>query len=397
MRALLLAGVGLALAGCPSVDDEPSPGPDIADLTFEDFGTWARPIEDYLEFHEADLGHDQFDRSIQALHVFGDRLYLGYGDATLNLGRTTPIEVRSFAEPEPDAWEAEFVVDEEAIGRYRGTGDVLLIPGVDATEDAWLGNAYERGVDDGSWIKSRTLDQALHVHDALLDDDGTRWACGSGGTPEEYDAGAISSLVFRSADDGVTYELAWKVPNSNPVGDARFTSLAKVDGALHAFGYRSDGASINELIAYRDAGGDEPERWDAMSAVLVDDVISLPDGRALATGVYAGSPLSFTVRLLDGDDADEVDAFADLAVHDLFDLADGRVVTLATDGAGYPLADGPYTVEVGIWDASDETYTTLKRQDSNTRPLSLAFWRDSLYVGLTDGRIRQALGLEEGT
>lgn len=388
--ALLLA---VTLAACEPVPVEPEPGPapDIAELQFEPMGTWARPIEDYIAFHIDELGHDQFDRSVQELHVFDGRLYLGYGDATLNLGRTTPIEVRRWSEPEPEAWQSEFVVEEEAIGRYRSADDVLVIPGVDATEDAWIGNAYTL-VAGGEWVKSRTLFDALHVHDALVDGD-VLWACGSGGNQAEYEAGQISSLVFRSDDLGVTWEQAWKVPNSNPTGDARFTSLALVDGALHAFGYRADGTgTINQVIAYRETD-DEPEAWSAMSDVLVDDVQSLPDGRALATGVFVAGGLRHAVRLLDGDDADDVDAFDGLTVLDLFDLGDGRVVTLAIEGTDYPVPDDDHVVQIGLWDSADDSYATLISQDSGTLPVSLAFWRGGLYVGLLDGRVRRSLGI----
>ncbi len=391
MRALLLFAA--ALAGCTIPPDPVEGGPiDISDLTFGEFSTWARPIEDYIDFQTDDLGHDSFDRSIQALHVFGGRLYLGYGDATLNLGRTFPIEARFFYNLDPEDWRVEYTVNEEAIGRYRGDAETLLIPGVDATEDAWIGNAYSRHLDT-DWIKSRTLDQALHVHDMLKDDDGSFWACGSGGTQDEYNAGQISSLVFHSTDDGTTFELAWKVPNTKPSGDARFTSLTRVDGALHAFGYRADGTgSINQIIAYRDVGADVPEPWSAMTDVLVDDVVELPDGRALATGVFVAGDLFHTVRLLDGDDADEVAAFEDLAVLDFFELGDGRVVTLALGSSEYPIPAGPYEVEVGLWDAADGSYRTLRRQESATLPLSVAYWKHSLFVGIADGRIRLAEG-----
>jgi len=386
----LLAALGLL--ACAPVEPEPGPpaAVDITDLQFEPFGTWARPIQDYIDFHTEDLGHDLFQREVQDLHVFDDRLYFGYGDATLNLGRLTPIEVRSWTEPEPDAWSAEFVVDEEAVGRFRSADDVLVIPGVDATEDAWLGNAYTL-VAGGEWVKSRTLADALHVHDALIDGD-LLWACGSGGSQPEYEAGQISSLVFQSTDDGVTWEQVWKVPNTNPVGDARFISLAMVDDLVHAFGYRSDGSgTINQVIAYRETGA-EPEAWDAMEDVLVDDVQSLPDGRALATGVFVAGSLHHVVRLLEGDDAFDVEEFDDLAVLDLFDLGDGRILTLAIEGDDYPIPDDDYRVEVGLWDSADDSYVPLISQESGTLPHSLAFWRDGLYVGLDDGRVRRAQG-----
>ncbi len=136
---LLLCAVASAYEPVP--EEPPSPA-DIAELTFGEPSTWARPIDDYIEVNAAELGHDDFLQGIHDLHVFQDRLYFGYGDANLNLGQVTPIEIRRWTEPLSGAWEAEFIVDEEQIDRFRSAGDTLVVPGADATEDAWIGNAY---------------------------------------------------------------------------------------------------------------------------------------------------------------------------------------------------------------------------------------------------------------
>jgi hypothetical protein len=394
---LPLLAASLLIAGCP-IETEPGPepeAPDITEVEFADFVTWARPIEDYIEAGVAEHGSEHaFTTGIHDLHVFADKLYLGYGDATVNMGRVFPIEVRRWADPaDPDGVVAEFTTDEEQIDRYRSSGDLLTIPGIDATEDAWLGNVYV-GDDDGSWFKSRTLDQGVHVHDTLVDG-ATVWACGSGATPEEWDDGAIHSLIHRSDDSGQSFEVAYRVPNEYPIGDARFTSLAMLDGALTAFGYRSDDSwQITRLIAYR-VEDEELVPWDAMNDVLIDNIEPTGDGRALAAGVFAAGSLRFATRLVDGDGSEDLDDADDLTVLDLFGLDDGRILVLAIEGDEYPLPDGDYEVVVALWDPSDESWTTLKRQGSGTMPSSIAYWRGFLFVGLEDGRVRRARPLEE--
>ena len=390
LPALLLT---LLIVGCPP-DPEPDPEPvvpDITELEFEDFSTWAWPIEDYIEAGVAEHGAEsQFMTDIHDLHVFADKLYVGYGDATVNMGRVFPIDVRAWTSPEPEALVSEFVTDEEQIDRYRSQGDILTIPGIDATEDAWLGNVYV-GEPGGAWFKSRTLEQGVHVHDTLIDGS-TVWACGSGATPQEWDVGAIHSLVHRSDDGGETFEVAFRVPNEFPIGDARFTSLAMIDGAVTAFGYRSDDSwSIQRLIAWR-VEDDELVDWERMGDVLVDHAVSLEDGRALAHGVYVGGTLRFATRLMDGDGSEDFDHVDEMTVLDLSMLADGRVLVMAQEGDAYPMPNEDHALVMAVWDPSDDSWTLLKEQTSGTLPTSIAFWRGALYMGLQDGRVRRSEG-----
>ena len=387
MRCVL--PLALLLFGCPPAEGPPEdpPPPDITDLTFSELRPWDRPIDDYIDLNTAELGHSDFLRGLHDLHVFDDRLYVGYGDANLNLGRFTPIEIRAYTEDEPGAWASEFVVDEEQIDQLRSDGTRLAIPGVDATEDAWLGNVYSRRDEEG-WIKSRTLDQAIHVHDVAFDGD-VIWACGSGSTPDEYNAGQISSLVFRSDDDGATFALEWKVPNSNPSGDARFTHLALLDDVLHAFGYRSDGNQINGLIAYRATGG-EPEAWAAMSDVLVRRVVDLGDGTALVSGIFADGPLRQVSRRLGLGEVEDV--MPGRGVIDLAPLGDGRALVLSTANEAWPVPPGPWAVELGLFDPADGGYVALRSADVDVFPSAIAFWRDALYVGDAEGGLLRAGG-----
>jgi hypothetical protein len=78
---------------------------------------WSAPIADYLAVGEANFP-DGFTRSITALAVSdpdgdGPReslLWIGYGDATRNLGTKTPIEFRYFVSPEDPGFRAARVL-----------------------------------------------------------------------------------------------------------------------------------------------------------------------------------------------------------------------------------------------------------------------------------------------
>lgn len=382
------------LAACPAGSEPvPEPPPDVADLVYPDFSDWAEPIADYVAAGEDEYGPGGFDSSIHDLHVFADRLYLGYGDATVNMGRIFPIDVRRWDEAEAGGWASEFTTDEEQIDRYRSAGDLLVVPGIDATEDAWIGNAYTLR-EGGPWVKSRTLDQALHVHDALIDGDAI-WACGSGGTQPEYEAGAISSLLFRSDDGGITFALAHKVPNAWPVGDARFTDLALLDGVLHAFGYRTDDSwSITDLIAYR-LEGDEMAEWDGADDLWTWGTQATGDGRALAWGVDLGGwTARFGTRILDPEGSSDLETADDLTTLDMEPQSSGRVLIAALDGdswaPGYP--EGPWDLVVALWGPGEGDWTILVEQEIAVLPTSIAFWRGALYMGTSDGRVLRAAG-----
>ena len=60
------------------------------------FEAWAEPIPDAIKAGEAAFEGD-FDRGITTLRPFEGRLWMGYGDATRNLGSEVPVEFRWFA------------------------------------------------------------------------------------------------------------------------------------------------------------------------------------------------------------------------------------------------------------------------------------------------------------
>ena len=83
---------------------------------------WAEPLGDYLERGKRSCP-DGFNRAITALALFEGRLWLGYGDATRNLGTPALIEFRYFPRPEdPQAVAARVLAEGQGVRvSRRGT------------------------------------------------------------------------------------------------------------------------------------------------------------------------------------------------------------------------------------------------------------------------------------
>ncbi len=393
-------GFVLLLAGCSGSggqgDDggldggDPDAGvlPDIEELTFGAFEPWAEPIEDWIINQRLSLGHMEFNRAITDLIVWDDRLWFGYGDATLNLG---PVDLRHFTEPEPEAVAWDFTTDEEQVDQYRHLGEVLAVPGVDATEDGLMGNAYTLSP-GGSWYKSRTLEMAWHVHDiAVLDD--VVYACGSGGTLDDYNNSTVKALFFRSQDGGRTFETVAQIPHPDPPGDHRFTHLLAVGDAVYALGYRSDLQVINGFVAFRqDADGFAP--YADWPYFFVTHTASLTSDLGLVVGVDVSSdPLTWGCLMATPDSGFSPAAICEgKTVLDVEPLGDGRALLLYLSGDAYPVdVIGPWEVGVGLTtDGTD--LTELTSQTLETMPDSIAFWRGSLYLGMSNGQVWHSPG-----
>jgi hypothetical protein len=117
--------------GAPEVADDtaaPTPTP-LAGQSFGAPQAWATPIADYLAAGEAEVKSLAFLRGIHDLASYEGQLYLGFGDANLNLGRIFPIDFRAFTDPSDATAHGELVTDEEQLDRYRRVGPDLLMAG----------------------------------------------------------------------------------------------------------------------------------------------------------------------------------------------------------------------------------------------------------------------------
>jgi hypothetical protein len=371
-----------------SADVSIDPPADAADLAFGEFVPWATPITDYIEINEEGLGHSRFMKDIFDMTVFDGRLYLGYGDANLNLGRTTPIELRHWLVPDPDAVLSEFTVDEEQVSRFRVDGDLLVVPGIDATEDDFMGNAYtlEAG---GSWVKSRTLEFGWHVHDAVRLG-GTIWACGSGGTADDYTNSTVNAFLWRSDDGGETFAIHIQRPHPDPPGDQRLVHLVSVEDQLYACGYYSDG-TYTYAMNFR-VSGTTLFPWPDMGSFFVDGSYQLSRERGILKGVEVGSTLVPGTRLVGVTGVEAVESLAGMTLLDVEPLGDGRAIVLYVEDGTYPLPEeGPWTFHAAVLvDGTD--LTDLVTQTTDMRPASIAFWRRSLYLGMPDGAVWRGEG-----
>jgi len=387
---LCLAAAVFFAASCAPINDDIPIDLDITELDFAEPNTWARPILDYIEAAE-DAGYENFETAIHAMAVFEDSLYIGYGDATLNLGRIFPIEPRYWVDPStPDDVRADFVLDEEQIHRYRLGHDRLLVPGTDATKDAWIGNAYQL-VEGEQWTKSRTLIDALHVQDIGMIDD-IIYACGSGADQPNYNEGLISAQLWRSSDGGLEYELVDGIQNPLAPRDTRFTNLLVLDGELYLFGYQLDfDSQIGAFPAYK-LSADELVEVGGFTQVFVNFTQSLTK----STGIIAGVDVAGTVRNKTWRfSADGLESMRSMDGRTLIATAptdDGRTLFLYYQTNTYPIpTQGPWDIGVAITSDGREL-SVLLNTTIDRMPTSLAWWRGGIYIGLETGRVVRSVG-----
>lgn len=375
-------------------DSPPEPTP-VADRSPGPLERWASPIDDYLEVGRMEAGEGgSFLMGIHDLAVYEDRLYLGYGDANINLGRVTPIEFRYIDSIDAGAEAiSEFASDEEQLDRYRLIDGTLYMAGIDATEDAWLGNVYVREAGD-AWVKSRTLSGGVHVHD-VMGFQGALWAVGSGATPEEWSAGDIYAHLWRSDDGGASFTIAERAHNGG-TGDMRWVHLLTVGDRLHMFGYGSNAqGQIDELNHRRTDGATlEPlPNGHPLRFVFVEDTWRVGE-QGLVTGVDASAdPLLNGAWLMrTSDDVVAVEALAEVTTRDVAPVMEtGEWLVLVTEGNVYleAPADGIWRTRVLVT-RDFESFSEWLTVESEELFVSMAWWRDGLVLGSEAGALWRA-------
>ena len=359
--------------------------------TYGELEPWRTPIEDYLQTasHVITINYADVHKAIDDLIVFENRLYFGYGDATLNLGRIVPIEIRSFENPEVAEYTTELgQTDEEEIVQFRRFGDTLYVPGVDATEDAFLGNVFTLPA-QGSWTKHRSVAGGVHVHDIALYD-GSLYACGSGALDiDTWETGRVHSYLWRSDDGAQSWDAAADVQNEE-VGDRRFVTLMPLADGLHVFGYRANnqGSVVGVLSHVWD--GSALSDTDIGSEHFVMGAERLSDDVGLLWGVLVVDELREEALRVEAGAASRIEALSGMTVLDAAALEDGMLVLTADDDA-YPLPETPTTIRV--WYSDDlATFQEVLSTDLDVWPSAVAYWQGGIYVGTQDGRILRSLG-----
>ena len=407
-------------------------------MTAGDFGPakpWSSPIADYLAVGEANFP-DGFTRAITALAVSdpdaaGPReslLWIGYGDATRNLGTKTPIEFRYFVSPEdpghrvgrvfagPPVLEAAqgapqrtpSDTGEEQLEPYRSIGGTLWQAGVDSNDpdELWTqakpaphkpieGNVFmlEERWGQPAWRKFRSIPGGEHVHD-LCEFDGAIWAVGSGSAHRgEWESGEIFRYLWKSEDGGETFTTALRAmfPEKGK-GDTRFRRLLPAGDSLYVFGYVNpfvDGGPIEgRHVVLRDGAfvDLEAKRDGAIADLLVLRTWPLDAETGLALARNADR--STRMFLVEEDSIREIEAWSDLAV---IDVAPGEAadefVLVAGDRAETP-GHGVFAFSLG--DAKAMRAPTKVLDLPGVTPSAIAMWRGDLFVGTEDGRVMQA-------
>jgi hypothetical protein len=432
-----LLGAASVLSGCQASGKSPSSTSTAAPTAgdFEPAKPWSAPIADYLAVGEANFP-DGFTRSITALAVSdpdgdGPRealLWIGYGDATRNLGTKTPIEFRYFvASEDPGVRVARVLAappvtasqqgapqrtpsdtGEEQIEPYRVIGGTLWQAGVDSNDpdELWTqakpapfkpieGNVFrlEDRWGQPAWRKFRSIPGGEHVHD-ICEFDGAIWAVGSGSAHRgEWESGEIFRYLWRSDDGGETFVPALRAmfPEKGK-GDTRFRRLLPVGESLYVFGYVNpfvDGGPIEgRHVMLQDGTFTELaiDRDGPIADLLVLRTwpLDATTGLALArnpdrsTRMFLVEPGSFR----------ELESWSDLSVIDVASTgAPGEFVLVAGD-RNDPQRFAAYSVSL---DDAKASRTPIKVLDlPGLVPSAIAVWRGDLYVGTEDGQVLRA-------
>ena len=378
---------------------QPNESAKIGALKFGPPLLWASPLKDYHALGDKTAVNGAYLRGIHDLAVFLDRLYVGYGDANINLGSKQQLAIRYFGAWNSAATTDEFKHDEEQIDRFRLLGDELWIAGVDATEDGWLGNVY-RHAKDKPWVKLRTVQEGVHVHD-IARFQGDLYAVGSGSKQAEWANSDIYAHLWRSKDDGATWQDADKEWNEGK-GDARFTNLVPAGGKLLTFGYKTKQQGNQSVIA------SVPNKaWDGKTAAFLGPehplrlawIVrswSLTDASGLVVGrdLLQGSDAPLVAWLVTANTAKPLDAWKDETVIDMFhNAATGEFIVLSHDGAKPGIDFGGFQGKWHVRVTSDFVkFADATSFHASLRLDCLAFWHGALFFGTEFGDVYRATG-----
>jgi hypothetical protein len=294
---------------------------------------------------------------------------------------------------------------EEAVDRYRVLDGVLWQAGVDSIDadehdtqqntdpPGIAGNVYR--LDGDTWRKFRSIVGGEHVHDVAAWR-GAVYAVGSGAdTRAEFTSGAIFRYLWRSVDDGATFETITRIQHPEPgTGDTRWVDLLSTGAALYLFGYQSDFAT--NTASLRNAA------WDGVAVTDLDataplrtvfpaGTMSLPDGAGLVWGLDVSlQPMRNTIWGVAADGS--MASLASLAGWTVFDVArheeTAELVYLVVEGDERGIERTTFTTRVLVAPgaAPDDTVELLAFS-TEVRPCSIAYWAGALFLGTADGQV----------
>ena len=383
-----------------------------AQLVFGAPEPWSEPIADYLAAGEREFPGG-FQRGITTLTVFANRLWIGYGDATQNMGTRVPIELRYFANPDDNHAQAAAVLaegagapqrtptdtGEEQIEPYRVCAGTLCLAGVDSNDpdELWSqakreprpieGNVFRLEERDGApaWRKFRSIPGGEHVHD-LAELDGILYAVGSGAADRvEWEEGRVFRYLWESHDGGTSFVPLHRVQYPDlGQGDTRFRKLLAVGDTLYAFGYVNpyvDGGPLAGRHVRVRAG--EVAELAELGELVVARTFPLDRERGLVvTRDEQGRTRTFLAR---EKGFAELDSWVARRVIDVAPArTPGEFLLLSGDGA----TSETFAVERFRIHAPERLDPVLTL--SGVAPTALALWHGQLYLGTDDGRVLRA-------
>jgi len=287
----------------------------------------------------------------------------------------------------------EFTSGEEHLERYRLYGGDLYMAGIDATEDAWLGNAYfKRG--DSPWVMSRTLEGGVHVHDVGLWK-GTLYAVGSGSNSEEWFAGDIFAHLWVSQDLASSFEILERHHNDGE-GDARWTRLLPLSSGLYIFGYKSNNQGNIHQLPYSVYDKTTVELLPVghpLLNIFVTETDLAPDGAGIIRGVDMSSePMTSGIWRFDGVDLQKITQLEESTVVDFYlNESSAEILLLTHLGSEYAAVRSDWHVQI-ISTTDLENFQVLTEFDTDIAPRSLALWQGGLYYGNTAGQVWRTIG-----
>ena len=381
-------------------------GGEMTSIALSEMTLWRSPIETYIDEATTAIG-PEIDKGIHDLFVFNDRLYIGYGDADLNAGGVSPIQILSFNTPEGEVSAESLETGEEGIYRYRLIDGELMIAGLDSTDaDELTSRPLIEGnflrTRNGVWEKYRAIQGGEHVHDVTRFMEGL-WAVGSGADNRmEWETYGVYRYLWFSDDGGVTWRRYKRVFREES-GDTRFINLLSVGPRLFIFGFLNpaEGPIVpkNEMILGA-TGEPTPlatEEGDneihPFANVYVESTYPISEVLGIVSGFDLDERKWRVWQVMDGGQIEALTAWGDRRLIDLsVNQQDNRLTLLFNDNNEGDASSG---VIMHGQDIDHLTELTLLSFDSTTRPLSISQWGEFIFMGRVDGQIwRGQLRLE---
>ena len=411
--AAFAAVISLASVSCEKKGDKAATTADNSpiNILYDTPQLWAGPIDDYLKVGNENYP-DGFNKNIGTLDVFDNKLWIGYGDMTRNMGSNIPIEFRRFDDPSrPDIVSTPVSAEgqgakqrtptdtgEEQIYPFRKINGQLWQAGHDSNSDdeTWMqaipgqerliqGNIFVLDAKNGDlvWEKRRNIPGGEHVHD-LAYFNGSIYGVGSGADHRrEWESGQIFRYLWQSDDMGMTFKTIHRVmvPDTEKGDDTRYRALLSVGNTLYVFGYmhyretsKLEGRHVtvknNQISGLNGAVG----------SVVVRKTWPLHPMLGLAVGNY-GPGVSRTFKIIQS------------GIKELSGWSNLRVIYV-TPGE----KSGHWLVLAGSG-TDEETFSVYRFYERSINQLSpvldlgemafssIALWYGDLFLGSDDGKI----------